>query len=1075
MVGQRRFGPLIAVTAVSFLVLVGRLFQVQVSENEVWAKEAANLVRSWTTVPFRRGEILDRKRRPIARDEDRYQIDLVWRDFRRGQLLGQVAQARSLLAMRPISLLETLEMLPSWAVELVHLAPHDIDQFGRGAAVETRSLSLPEAQDAKGEQRWSRRGDLHFYVKALLAVEPREARALRAKRGTSDWERAYVELIAEIRRRRPQEVELELEQRARESLEDLERLAELLARQDATLASDPLNTFVQRVENTRRRVEDAAADDLFQAATGFSAWRLSADNLQRIDLDWMRLGLYWDGERLDDWIQRRGTAWDEVVEEHLAGRAIAAFKSGAERPEDRVLDGLAHFFRRGARTLATPSVTWRSVDQLVALRDLQMLFEEVRFPALDELPPVLPFQDPELRATSEKGLALLDRVLARIQDSDQFDLFAWDEKRRGTRAATKLYDAARDVSRPTWSEGESRAVALVLRAWNLELQRVVTELLDQARASLDDTTGPLLLQEERRKTALEERDYAVRDHGARPQRFESNPSGELVLLVTRFPERYAGLAVRTTTQRVSLTRPGGGEEDDRPALAKDLVGDVRSPYLVDVFDSVSIDSRIHALRTHLRRSQEQEELLHELVGKSLHPGQVQGGRGIEGYFDRLLSGENGYTETQGLEERHRSTRSASYRAAVDGLNLILTLDLDMQLAAETLIQDPPPAPPEERRPDDEWSAHPVGAIVLATPDGDVLAAASAPARTPEDGSFGEWQDGQRQFVLERCLRQPVMQPPGSVFKPFIALWAMQFAGLDPHEGRVHCVPKRGELPSWGWVHCHSQSGHSALPLFLPVDLPTALRRSCNVYFSHVGDLFFDGQAFRSLVKCFGFGRPTGVRSLPPGLEGLGLREEHSFHGPLAESGTQLVEPQRQRLGNGLSHISVNPMQVARAYAGLATGVLPEMRLVNGHKELQRPRESVELPFSPEVLGIVRRSLAEVVSHRDGSAHGKGLDVESLGFRVACKTGSADYRKGMVPDYPLTQRGQIRWVEGMRKHTWVAGWAPAEDPKLVFVVYVHDTATTSSHGAVYLAAQLLASEAVQTYLSESDAQEAGVGR
>jgi cell division protein FtsI/penicillin-binding protein 2 len=52
---------------------------------------------------------------------------------------------------------------------------------------------------------------------------------------------------------------------------------------------------------------------------------------------------------------------------------------------------------------------------------------------------------------------------------------------------------------------------------------------------------------------------------------------------------------------------------------------------------------------------------------------------------------------------------------------------------------------------------------------------------------------------------------------------------------------------------------------------------------------------------------------------------------------------------------------------------------------------------------------------------------------------------------------------MRKHTWVAGWFPARDPKLVFSVYVHDTATTSGGGAVYLASQLLHSEAIGSYL------------
>jgi cell division protein FtsI/penicillin-binding protein 2 len=267
------------------------------------------------------------------------------------------------------------------------------------------------------------------------------------------------------------------------------------------------------------------------------------------------------------------------------------------------------------------------------------------------------------------------------------------------------------------------------------------------------------------------------------------------------------------------------------------------------------------------------------------------------------------------------------------------------------------------------------------------------------------------------------------------------------------------------VHCHSSQGHSPRPLFPAIDLPTALRRSCNVYFAFVGDKYIDADGFRRLVSTFGFGRPTGVRSLPADLEGIGLREEFSFMGPLAEANTPLFEPQRQRLGNGLSHISVNPMQVARAYAGLATGVLPEMRLVQGRENLQRERVGETLPFSPEAFAVVRRALGEVVTHPQGSAHNKGLDRETLGFSIALKTGSADYRKGTVPNYPLPQRGRVEWVDGMRKHTWIAGWAPAVDPKLIFVVYVHDTATTSSHGAVYLAAALLASPAVRAYMSE----------
>ena len=56
--------------------------------------------------------------------------------------------------------------------------------------------------------------------------------------------------------------------------------------------------------------------------------------------------------------------------------------------------------------------------------------------------------------------------------------------------------------------------------------------------------------------------------------------------------------------------------------------------------------------------------------------------------------------------------------------------------------------------------------------------------------------------------------------------------------------------------------------------------------------------------------------------------------------------------------------------------------------------------------------------------------------------------------------------GMRKHTWVAGWFPSDEPRAIVVIYVHDTSTTSSHGAVYLASQFLRSDAVKRYLERA---------
>lgn len=73
--------------------------------------------------------------------------------------------------------------------------------------------------------------------------------------------------------------------------------------------------------------------------------------------------------------------------------------------------------------------------------------------------------------------------------------------------------------------------------------------------------------------------------------------------------------------------------------------------------------------------------------------------------------------------------------------------------------------------------------------------------------------------------------------------------------------------------------------------------------------------------------------------------------------------------------------------------------------------------------------------------------------MAAKTGSAD----------LTSTA----VDGSRvlKHTWVAGWFPAEDPVGILVVFVHRTTRTSSHGATWLARQFLKRPEVTAWLAE----------
>ncbi|MFT5051306.1 MAG: cell division protein FtsI/penicillin-binding protein 2 [Chlamydiales bacterium] len=1049
---ERRFAPVIVCVALAFLGLGLRLFQVQVLQYEIWASEAVNLVREGTIEPHRRGKIRDRKGRVIATDELVYEVEFVWRQFRRGHPLGQVAQMRSLLLMRPVSLAETCEQLFTWADELIHLSPADIDAFGGGAEVFVQSLQVPASTESSADRRWARAGDLHYYVKALLDLDRGEARRVSKMEDPELRRLSYLELAARVRGVTSSAVREDLYRRLDESVVHLGGLARALGLEDRGEQSG-LMRLVQQIEGTRRGVEDSTADDLFQKATGFGAWRVHSRNLARIDLDWLRRCLYWDEARLDQWVLDRGGLWPRIVDSYLAGHTLARFKVGASEPGNRVLSALLHFFqppeRRSGVHAATPR-DWRTSDELVVLSTLDQNFTGTPRGSGGSMTRVLPVQDEDLRrAHPPSDVALVTEVLARTwRDSP-----AYSGERIQECAETLVELAGR--SRMTWHAHEIDDIRSILKTWNQRLQAEIARRMDRLAGAGEVVT----LLPASVKVATEERAYVVRDRGARPTRLASDPGYDLVQLVTRYPRRYAGFVVRNRTRRavVQYDFPEG----DVP-VANELIGRVRSPYLARLLEQRAEELELHGLQTQLRRTEQDEPRIRELINQLVRADEFRGGSGIEAYFDPELRGKNGYRETQGLQDRRNGKRKPIFEPPVDGEDLTLTLDLDLQRAAQDVLLHPDPLPESDLLGDPVWLAQPVGAIVLLTPEGDVLAAASVPVRP---GQPGPNQDGEAAFAIDRTLRRPRGEPPGSVFKPFVAAWALQYGGLDPNARLVPCQVEGSEAAHYGGVHCHARNGHST-DAGGSINLSTALHKSCNSYFAFLGERYMDSDAFREMASTYGFGQPVGVRS--HGDLRSGWVENYLFDGPLAATGTEMRDVERQRLGNGLSHIDVTPMQVARAYAGLATGSLPELRLVRSSGEGTSRVRSRPLPIEPQHLRRIQEALRNVVASSGGTGNGKGLGQAQLGFELAAKTGSADYKVGPVPNYPLASNAPgepIQWVDGMRKHTWIAGWFPASEPRAILVVYVHDTSSTSSHGAVYLAGQFLRQPALQDFLLE----------
>jgi len=388
------------------------------------------------------------------------------------------------------------------------------------------------------------------------------------------------------------------------------------------------------------------------------------------------------------------------------------------------------------------------------------------------------------------------------------------------------------------------------------------------------------------------------------------------------------------------------------------------------------------------------------------------------------------------------------REAEDGRDLWLTLDTDLQRAAREVLQRP--LLTEDLDQDDRWAAAPVGAAVLLSVAGDVLAAYSEPS---DPATIAAGSPFQRTLVMERTLRRPTFQPPGSVFKPFLAAYGLdERVRIDPGL-LVSCIPLAdGSGAGYVDLHCWKKWGHG------DVSLDLALKHSCNSYFAWLGETLTD-EDLRRAASIFGFGQPTGIAAAPywdPSSEGRsGLKEDRGGFRANA-----LGDHDRRMAGNGLGVIEVTPMQLGRAMLALATGELKDLRLVQriGDVDLP-PGTSRRLPLEEESLRRVRAAL-KTVTHEAGGTGYKALNPEEVGYSIAAKTGSADYT------------GRANAAGKVRKHTWVAGWAPADDPKIVFVIFVHDTIATSSHGAVYLARELLRRSEVLGYLADHGVDEMG---
>ena len=309
--------------------------------------------------------------------------------------------------------------------------------------------------------------------------------------------------------------------------------------------------------------------------------------------------------------------------------------------------------------------------------------------------------------------------------------------------------------------------------------------------------------------------------------------------------------------------------------------------------------------------------------------------------------------------------------------------------------------------------------------GAILAAASAPKFDPnlfvrdDAGQLAALFADPSKPLFNRVCSMAI--PPGSTFKVVTAAALLESGTVDPRQpffcqGYLH-QPDRQRCE----IYVGQGIGHG------DVTLADALAVSCNVYFFHFAGLMGP----RPLVEWaerFGFGRPTGV-DLPG--EAAGTL-------PAFESSSAARNPFRSNAMNsvlqmaiGQGSLTATPLQVLCMTAAVANGgrlvtphVASRVRACTHAVGAGEREDRVRASTHPTTLQAIREGLRRVVADPKGTAHGT-VYIESIA--VAGKTGTAE----TGGDRP--------------SHAWFAGYAPADEPKLAFVVvleYAGDAATAA---------------------------------
>ena len=394
-----------------------------------------------------------------------------------------------------------------------------------------------------------------------------------------------------------------------------------------------------------------------------------------------------------------------------------------------------------------------------------------------------------------------------------------------------------------------------------------------------------------------------------------------------------------------------------------------------------------------------------------------GKTGLEQSYERYLHGTTGVEEVE-VDSGGRAVRTLSRPPPVSGNNLALQLDAQLQEVAYNAFG--------ERR----------GALVAIEPaTGGVRAFVSKPGFDPN--LFVDGIDPQNWNELNTSPDRPMVNralagtyPPGSTFKPYMALAALTYGKRTPQQ----TINDPGYFMFGGHQFRDSRPGG-----YGRVDLYTSIVKSSDTYYYMLAnDMGID--AIARFMSLFGFGARTGI-DIAGEAAGVLPSQEWKFK----RFRQKWFAGETISIGIGQGYNAYTPLQMAAAIAAIANdGVMFRPHIVNTIEDIRtRARAAVEpnparkLDLKPEHIATVKQALVGVNKEGTGARVFAGAEYVSAG-----KTGTAQVIGIKQGEKYVESRVQERY----RDHALFIAYAPAENPKIALAVVVEN----SGFGARYAA-------------------------